>query len=73
MRNITLSAEAELIDRARHRAELENTTLNSAFREWLQQYGSQQRPTLEQLRQAVAPVSHFRVGRRLTREERNER
>ena len=73
MRNITLSAEAELIDRARHRAESENTTLNSVFRVWLQQYGGQPGLTLEQLRQAVAPLSHFRMGRRLTREERNER
>ena len=53
MRNITLSAEAELIDRARHRAESENTTLNSAFRGWLQQYAGQPGLNLAQLKQTV--------------------
>ena len=58
MRNITLSAEAELIDRARHRAESENTTLNSAFREWLQQYAGQPGLNLAQLQQTVATLPH---------------
>lgn len=38
VRNITLSAEAELIDLARRRASEQNTTLNAAFRDWLQRY-----------------------------------
>src|SRR5580693_3820232 len=41
VRNITLSAEADLIERARERASRENTTLNAAFREWLQRYAGQ--------------------------------
>ena len=38
VRNITLSAEEELIDRARLRAARERKTLNVAFREWLARY-----------------------------------
>jgi hypothetical protein len=38
MRNITFSADGQLIDRARLRARRENKTLNAVFREWLQQY-----------------------------------
>jgi len=38
LQNITLSAEKELIQRARQRAEAENTTLNAEFRRWLAQY-----------------------------------
>ena len=38
LQNITLSAEKKLIQRARQRAEAENTTLNAEFRRWLAQY-----------------------------------
>jgi len=34
-RNITLSADAALIDAARAQADRTNTTLNAAFRDWL--------------------------------------
>ncbi len=35
LKNITLSAEKELIENARDRAEAKNTTLNAEFRRWL--------------------------------------
>lgn len=38
MKNITLSAEAHLIEAARARAQAENTTLNEQFRCWLADY-----------------------------------
>jgi hypothetical protein len=38
LRNVTLSAEEKMIARARKRAEQNNTTLNSEFRRWLEQY-----------------------------------
>ncbi len=73
MKNITLSADDELIDAARERARLEHTTLNDQFRRWLADYAqSEQRvrrydAVIEQLRGKV------RVGRKLTRDEMNER
>jgi hypothetical protein len=73
MRNVTLSADEQLIENARRRAESEHTTLNSLFREWLARYAGEPRMTAEQIRQVVAAADHFRAGRRFTREERNER
>ena len=73
MRNVTLSADDQLIESARRRAESEHTTLNNLFREWLARYANEPRLTAEQVRQAVDAASHFRAGRRFTREERNER
>lgn len=40
MKNITLSAEEDLIERARDVARARHTTLNSAFREWLQHFAA---------------------------------
>ncbi len=37
-KNITLSADNELIQKARFRAQNENTTLNEQFRIWLRNY-----------------------------------
>ncbi len=73
MRNVTLSADEALIEGARRRAESEQTTLNNLFREWLARYTGEPRLTSEEIRRTVASAGHFRVGRRLTREERNER
>jgi hypothetical protein len=42
LKNITLSAEEALIEKARQRAQAESTTLNAEFRNWLAQYA--QRP-----------------------------
>lgn len=41
MKNITLSAEAALIEQARLVAQTRHKTLNAAFREWLEQYAAQ--------------------------------
>ena len=38
MKNITLSADAELIEKARKRAATEHTTLNAQFRIWLENH-----------------------------------
>ena len=38
MKNVTLSAEEELIEQARQIARAKHTTLNQAFREWLADY-----------------------------------
>ena len=38
MKNITLSADEDLIERARQMARQQNRTLNDAFREWLREF-----------------------------------
>jgi plasmid stability protein len=38
VKNITLSADDDLIERARLRAAREKKTLNAAFRDWLERY-----------------------------------
>ncbi len=73
MKNITLSVEENLIEAARQRAAIEHTTLNEQFRIWLTEYARKQ----EQLRFYDETIMELRgklkVGRKLTREEMNER
>ena len=38
LKNITLSADEQLIQAARDQAKREHTSLNLAFRRWLEQY-----------------------------------
>ena len=72
MKNITLTADDDLIAAARERARSENTTLNEQFRIWLAGYARKQR-----LQQYEALMTGLRgklvVGRKLSRDEMNER
>ena len=74
MRNITLSADENLIEAARQRAAEERTTLNAKFRLWLSDYAGRGRradsfmETIEYLRK-----NYGTGGRKFTREEMNER
>ena len=73
MKNITLSADENLIEAARRRATQERTTLNAQFRLWLEGYAQSE----WQAEQAMSVMRELRgklrVGRKLTREEMNER
>jgi hypothetical protein len=74
MKNITLSAEASLIEAARSQARARQTTLNEQFRIWLASYAAQP-PVVED---ALAEVDRMRTyartkGKRFTRDEMNER
>ena len=40
LKNVTLSADEKLIRKARKKAEQDHTTLNSQFRQWLENYTS---------------------------------
>ena len=72
MKNITLTADDALIAAARERARSENTTLNEQFRLWLASYARKQR--LQQYEQVMAGLrGKLVVGRKLTRDEMNER
>ena len=73
MKNITLSADEHLIERARQTARAQHTTLNAAFREWLEQYTAQSGEVEEYDRLIQRLRSHVVSGRKFTREEMNER
>jgi hypothetical protein len=63
MKNVTLSAEDQLIQQARALAQVRGTTLNAEFRVWLANYASQdvlgvkKTQTRALLDQLTAPVS----------------
>ena len=74
MKNITLSADENLIDAARERAHADHTTLNEQFRLWLGDYvGRQSRADA-----AMSVIAELRRevrtgGAKFTRDEMNER
>jgi hypothetical protein len=72
MKNVTLSADADLIEQARLVARTQHKTLNAAFREWLQQYAVQSGGAQE-MDSLMNRLSHVRAGRHVTRDEMNER
>jgi hypothetical protein len=73
MKNITLSADERLIEAARERARSEHTTLNEQFRRWLADYAQAQQ-RLRRCDEVMAQLrGRLQVGRRLGREEMNER
>lgn len=77
MKNITLSANEDLIELARQKAQSQNTTLNAEFRIWLEQYanGSAQRngkiQDFHDLMTDLADVDSTNC--RFSRDELNER
>lgn len=71
MRNVTLSADDQLIERARKKAAREHTTLNERFRQWLAQYvgeggGGEYRKLMKDLK-------HVQAGQKFSRDELNGR
>ncbi len=74
MKNITLSADENLIEAAREQARAEHTTLNAEFRRWLAEYTQRQQRADEAM--AVIKQLQGRIrtgGRKFTRDEMNER
>lgn len=73
MKNITLSADEKIIAAARARARSEHTTLNEQFREWLATY-ARERDRIQKYDAVIAELKgKVRVGRKLSRDEMNER
>ena len=72
MKNVTLSADDDLIEQARQVARLQHKTLNAAFREWLVQYTSQV-GSGQEFKSLMKRLRHVKVGRHFTRDEMNER
>ena len=74
MKNITFSADERSIEAARACALERHTTLNEAFREWLDEYSGR----AEAIQRARATLKRMQAyvdtgGRKFTREEMNER
>jgi hypothetical protein len=72
IKNITFTADETLIHLARKRAMVENTTLNDLFRRWLDQYVAQS-ASVNRYEDVMNQLSYIRSGRKLSREEMNER
>jgi hypothetical protein len=73
MKNITLSADEALIEAARERARAEHTTLNEQFRLWLADYVRREQQAHRAMETIRELRGKLRVGRKLTRDEMNER
>jgi hypothetical protein len=72
MKNITLSADEDLIERARLIAREQRRTLNEAFREWLMQF-TQSAGDAQGFDALMVRLRSVDAGRRFSREELNER
>jgi hypothetical protein len=72
MKNITLSADSDLIEQARLVARTQHKTLNVVFREWLQQYAAQS-GSAQEVDSLMERLKHVRAGRHFSRAEMNER
>ena len=73
VKNITLSADENLIEQARKAAADQHTTLNAAFREWLEQYSGRARWLQEYDALMERTKKYMKVDRKYTRDELNER
>ena len=72
VKNITLSADEDLIEQARLAAKARHTTLNAAFREWLTQF-SEQQGHIQEFDALMDRLNYVKVNRKFTRDEMNER
>ena len=71
-RNITLSADEIVIERARARAHKQQTSLNAAFRLWLESYAAEQ-DAQETYADLMKRLEGVQAGRSFSRDELNER
>ncbi|MFW5773544.1 MAG: hypothetical protein ACOCWD_02575 [Tangfeifania sp.] len=71
-KNITFSAEKDLIDKAREKAQSEKTTLNVVFRRWLKQYTGKKNISNE-IDMVMESVDYAKSGKKFSRDEFNER
>ena len=72
MKNITLSADEDLIEQARLAARAQRKTLNAAFREWLVQFTAQA-GNGQEVDALMRRLRHVSAGGRFSRDEMNER
>ena len=73
MKNVTLSADEDLIDKARLVARSRRKTLNAAFREWLLQFTASEGDAAARYKSIMKKLRYVKVDRHFTRDEMNER
>lgn len=73
IRNITFSAEEELLARAREKASSEKTSLNQRFRQWLKQYVYSGEEAGAEYLSLMKDLSYTSPGKKFSRDELNER
>ena len=71
-KNITLSADENMISFARSKADQEKTSLNKLFREWLSRYTGREN-IAERYDSIMEDFSSVTSGNTFTRDEMNER
>ena len=72
LKNITLSAEESLINKARTLAATNETTLNALFRKWLERLTGQSTSDRE-FHELMGRFSYVKSGGSFSREQMNER
>ena len=72
LKNITLSADEYLIEKARKNAQKEKKSLNTIFREWLDRYVKQHGGDVK-FNTLIKKMSYAKSGKHFTREEMNAR
>ena len=72
MKNVTLSADENLIEQARLVARAQHKTLNAAFRQWLEHY-ARQSGSAQEVNSLFKRLNHVQAGLHFTRDEMNER
>ena len=72
MKNVTLSADEELIEKARDWARLQKSTLNSLFRQWLSNL-VKQKESEDRLKALEQRIGYARSGGKFSREDLNVR
>ena len=72
VKNVTLTVEENLLERARAKAGAQHKTLNTLFREWVGQYVGASKNRSESYQVLMKKLHHVRAGRAFTREEMNE-
>jgi hypothetical protein len=72
VKNITLSADADLIEKARARARKQKKALNAVFREWLERYAGNG-TTPDDYNRLMKELRHIHAGKKFTRDEMNAR
>jgi hypothetical protein len=72
VKNVTVSMDAGLLQKARQRAAANRQSLNGLFREWLERYVGQPHRS-GKYTQLMKRLKHVRAGRSFLRDEYNER
>jgi len=72
LKNITLSADDNLIKAARKKAKHQHTTLNAIFRRWLAHYARQEH-IITDYRALMQKLSYAHTRETFSRDELNER